>query len=171
MIRALGWLGLLTPIALLALLALVGPGGHASLAGMQPAALLVAALLGASATAVVTSIWIRGRVIPVVTAAERLAAGDLATTVPAHGSGLDNRLARAVAQLGATLATTHDAATTDRLTGVANRPALLGMLFGEVGVAARADQTNEGQEGDRSQQPQPAEGAYHAATVPATGMK
>jgi diguanylate cyclase (GGDEF)-like protein len=130
-------LGLLTPIALLALLALVGPGGHASLAGMQPAALLVAALLGASATAVVTSIWIRGRVIPVVTAAERLAAGDLATTVPAHGSGLDDRLARAVAQLGATLATTHDAATTDRLTGVANRPALLGMLFGEVERAAR----------------------------------
>ena len=137
MIRALGWLGLLTPIALLALLALVGPGGHASLAGMQPAALLVAALLGASATAVVTSIWIRGRVIPVVTAAERLAAGDLATTVPAHGSGLDDRLARAVAQLGATLATTHDAATTDRLTGVANRPARLGMLFGEVERAAR----------------------------------
>ena len=137
MIRALGWLGLLTPIALLALVALVGPGGHASLAGMQPTTLLVAALLGASATAVVTSIWIRGRVIPVVTAAERLAAGDLATTVPAHGSGLDNRLARAVAQLGATIATTHDAATTDRLTGVANRPALLGTLFGEVERAAR----------------------------------
>ena len=35
-------------------------------------------------------------------------------------------------------------------------------------MAAGTDENNESQEGDRSQQPQPAEGTYHAATVPAT---
>jgi len=136
-IRALGWLGFLAPVALLVLVLLVGAGGHATPGGVEPSVLIVAAVLGGSLTAAVASIWIRARVIPVVRAAERLAAGDLGTTVPAHGSGLDDRLARAVAQLGATLATTHDAATIDRLTGIANRPAVLGMLLGEVERAAR----------------------------------
>lgn len=136
-IRALSGLGLLAPIAFVALVLLVLPGGHTTLGGLEPATLLVAAVLGGSVTAAVASIWIRGRVIPVVSAAERLAAGELGTEVPAHGNGLDDRLARAVARLGATLAATHDAATIDRLTGIANRPSLLGMLFGEVERAAR----------------------------------
>jgi len=136
-IRALGWLGLLAPLAFLVLVLLVGAGGHATVGGLEPTELLVAAILGGSVTAAVASIWIRARVIPVVSAAERLAAGEYTTTVPAHGSGLDDRLARAVAQLGTTLAATHDAATIDRLTGIANRPALLGMLLGEVERAAR----------------------------------
>jgi len=136
-IRALGGLGLLAPVAFLALVLLVGPGGQATLDGLDLTLLLVAAVLGGSVTAAVASIWIRGRVIPVVSAAERLAAGELTTAVPSHGKGLDDRLARAVAALGATLASTHDAATIDRLTGIANRPALLGMLFGEVERAAR----------------------------------
>jgi diguanylate cyclase (GGDEF)-like protein len=136
-IRALGGLGLLAPVAFVALVLLVGPGGHAPLSGVDLASLLVAAVLGGSVTAAVASAWIRGRVIPVVSAAERLAAGELATRVPVHASGIDGRLARAVAQLGETLAATHDAATTDRLTGIANRPALLGMLFDEVERAAR----------------------------------
>ena len=38
---------------------------------------------------------------------------------------------------------------------------------GKICVAARADERDEGQEGDRSEKPQPAEGTYHAATVPA----
>jgi diguanylate cyclase (GGDEF)-like protein len=136
-IRALGWLGLLAPVALLVLILLVGASGHATPGDVEPSVIVVAAVLGGSLTAAVASIWIRARVIPVVSAAERLAAGELGTTVPAHGSGLDDRLGRAVAQLGATLATTHDAATIDRLTGIANRPALLGMLLGEIERAAR----------------------------------
>jgi diguanylate cyclase (GGDEF)-like protein len=136
-IRALGWLGLLAPVALIVLILLVGAFGHATLGDVEPSVIVVAAVLGGSLTAAVASIWIRARVIPVVSAAERLAAGELGTTVPAHGSGLDDRLGRAVAQLGATLATTHDAATIDRLTGIANRPALLGMLLGEIERAAR----------------------------------
>ena len=136
-IRALGGLGLLAPVAFVALVLLVGTGGGATLSGVDLTSLLVAAILGGSVIAAVASIWIRGRVIPVVSAAERLAAGELSTAVPAHGKGLDDRLARAVAALGATLASTHDAATIDRLTGIANRQALLGMLFGEVERAAR----------------------------------
>jgi diguanylate cyclase (GGDEF)-like protein len=136
-IRALGGLGLLAPVAFITLVVLVGPGGQATLSGLDATWLLVAAILGGSVTAAAASIWIRGRVIPVVRAAERLAAGELATLVPAQGTGIDGRLGRAVAQLGVTLAATHDAATIDRLTGIANRPALLGMLFGEVERAAR----------------------------------
>ena len=137
MIRALSGFGLLAPIAFLALALLVIAGGPATTGGLEVATLVAAAILGASFTAAITSMWIRGRVIPVVSAAERLAAGELTTLVPAQNSGIDGRLGRAVAKLGATLATTHDAATVDRLTGVANRPALLGMLFGEVERAAR----------------------------------
>ena len=136
MIRALSGLGLLAPVALLAIILLVGPGGHA-LDPLEAAALVVAGLVGGSLTAVVASMWIRGRIIPVVRVAERLAAGELATPLPAHGRGVDGRLARAVAQLGETLAATHDAATIDKLTGIPNRPAVLGMLFGEVERAAR----------------------------------
>jgi len=136
-ICALGRLGLLSPIAFIALVLLVGPGGLAPLGSLELTALLVAAVLGGSVTAAVASVWIRGRVIPVVSAAERLAAGEFATPVPGRRAGMDGRLSRAVAQLGATLAVTHDAATIDRLTGIANRTALLGMLFDEVERAAR----------------------------------
>lgn len=136
-IRALGGLGLLAPVAFLVLVLLVGPAGPLAPSGAEPTSLLAAALLGGSVTAAVVSIWIRGRMIPVVNAAERLAAGELGTAVPAHGNGLDDRLARAVAQLGVTLAATHAAATIDRLTGIANRQALLGLLFEEVERAAR----------------------------------
>ena len=46
---------------------------------------------------------------------------------------------RPSATVAATLAETHDAATTDRLTGIANRPAILAALFSEVERAARYD--------------------------------
>ncbi len=136
-IRALSGLGLLAPIAFLALALLASAGDNTATGVLGPAALLASALLGGGVIAAIASIWIRGRVIPVVIAAERIAAGELTTAVPAQGSGIDGRLGRAVAHLGATLATTHDAATVDRLTAIANRPALLGMLFGEVERAAR----------------------------------
>jgi diguanylate cyclase (GGDEF)-like protein len=130
-------LGLLAPIAFLALLVEASQGGPATVAGPGPAAIVVALILGMSVVAAVTSLWIRGRIVPVIAAAERLAAGDLATVVPASGMGLDGRLGHAVAQLGSTLAISHNAATVDRMTGIANRPALLGMLFGEVERASR----------------------------------
>ena len=137
MIRALSGLGLLAPIAFLALALLMSPMGGSPAVGPATSALLAATILGAALAAAIVSLWIRARVIPVVSAAERLAAGELTTPVPAQNGAIDGRLGRAVAKLGATLAATHDAATVDPLTGIANRPALLGMLFGEVERAAR----------------------------------
>jgi two-component system cell cycle response regulator len=136
-IRALSGLGLLAPVALVALILVAVPGGRAAPAGLPLAALVLAFLLGACVTAALVSIWVRGRVIPVISAAERLAAGEFTALVPAQGMGIDGRLGRAVVRLGETLAAAHDAATMDRLTGILNRPALLGLLFGEVERAAR----------------------------------
>ena len=67
-----------------------------------------------------------------VKAAERLAAGDLQTSVHGSGRGFGGRLARALGAIASALRETHESATTDRLTGVSNRQALLGALFTEV---------------------------------------
>ncbi len=72
-----------------------------------------------------------------VKAAERLAAGDLQTSVHGSGRGFGGRLARALGAIASALRETHESATTDRLTGVSNRQALLGALFTEVERAAR----------------------------------
>ena len=49
-----------------------------------------------------------------------------------RGGGLEARLGDAINAISASLADTHDRATIDRLTGVANRQALLAYLFAEV---------------------------------------
>jgi diguanylate cyclase (GGDEF)-like protein len=72
-----------------------------------------------------------------VRAAERLAAGDLDAVVPRRRSGLDGRLSLALSGIAERLTTTTDAATVDRLTGVATRSALLAHLFNEVDRATR----------------------------------
>ena len=72
-----------------------------------------------------------------VRAAERIAAGDYTVAVPTRGGGLEARLATAINGISTSLADTHDRATIDRLTGVANRQALLAALFAEVERASR----------------------------------
>ena len=72
-----------------------------------------------------------------VKAAERLAAGDLQTSVHGSGRGFGGRLATALGAIASALRETHESATTDRLTGVSNRQALLGALFTEVERAGR----------------------------------
>ena len=74
-----------------------------------------------------------------VKAAERIAGGDytVAVTASTVGGGLAVRLARAINGISRSLAETHDRATIDRMTGVANRQALLGSLFAEVERATR----------------------------------
>ena len=74
-----------------------------------------------------------------VKAAERIAAGDYTVVVKSRGKGLDARLAFAINTISVSLADTHDRATIDRLTGVANRQALLAALFAEVERASRYD--------------------------------
>jgi diguanylate cyclase (GGDEF)-like protein len=75
--------------------------------------------------------------MPVVRSAEELAGGDLGAAVPRRAAGIDGRLTVALETLSRAMAETHDAATTDRLTGIPNRQALLVALFGEVERAAR----------------------------------
>ena len=73
-----------------------------------------------------------------VKAAERIAAGDYddrASRPAATASRAAS--ARAINDIAVALAETHDRATFDRLTGVANRQALLAALFAEVERAGR----------------------------------
>jgi diguanylate cyclase (GGDEF)-like protein len=92
-----------------------------------------------ASSAVVTHAWIGWRLRRLALAVERIAAGDAVPEVPVPRGGAVARLARAVNALAATIGVTREAATIDKLTGVANRQALLGGLFNEVERAARYD--------------------------------
>ena len=100
-------------------------------------AALMAITLGAASTAVLSWLIERIRFGRLVKAAEKIAAGDYTVEVPTTGGGLEARLGIAINGISASLADTHDRATIDRLTGVANRQALLAYLFAEVERATR----------------------------------
>jgi diguanylate cyclase (GGDEF)-like protein len=137
--RLLGILALATPLAfgifLLAvpdaLASQVDEGGRLMLAAFA------AALSGVGLTALLVAGYFRYRFSALVKAAERIAAGDYTTAVVPRSHGLDGRLSRAVNDIAGALADTHDRATIDRLTGVANRQSLLAALFAEVERAHR----------------------------------
>jgi diguanylate cyclase (GGDEF)-like protein len=101
---------------------------------VAPAATLA---IGAGLTVILSWLIVQLRFGRLVRAAERIAAGDYTIEVLAKGGGLDGRLASAINDISASLADTHDRATIDRLTGVANRQALLAALFAEVERASR----------------------------------
>jgi diguanylate cyclase (GGDEF)-like protein/putative nucleotidyltransferase with HDIG domain len=139
--RLLGGLGLLVPVAFVVVL-VAAPGALASLFGdgtQSILAAIAAAAIGVLLTLVIVLLYFVLRYRRLIKAAEQLAAGQLAVSVKAseRGRGLDNRLARAINKIAAKLAETTDAATTDKLTGVANRRALLVELFNEVERANR----------------------------------
>jgi diguanylate cyclase (GGDEF)-like protein len=136
--RLLAVLGLAAPVVAVLAVALAMAGGWPS-AGDHLAIAVVGAVAATVTLAAVVSIWLRARVIPLVRTVERLAEGDLEAAVPSLSRGLGGRFAAAVGSLARTLAETHDAATTDRLTGLANRPAVLAALFTEVERADRYD--------------------------------
>jgi diguanylate cyclase (GGDEF)-like protein len=98
---------------------------------------LVAALVGVLLTAMLVSAHLRYRFDYLVKAAERIAAGDYTGYVHPRGTTLEQRLGKAVNEIAAALVDTHDRATYDRLTGVANRQSLLAALFAEVERATR----------------------------------
>jgi diguanylate cyclase (GGDEF)-like protein len=116
------------------------PDATASFVAASDRATVTAAMAVALAvclTAVVFWIIARIRFGRLVNAAERIAGGDYTVTVGEEGGGLEARLGRAINGISASLADTHDRATVDRLTGVANRQALLAALFAEVERATR----------------------------------
>jgi diguanylate cyclase (GGDEF)-like protein len=98
---------------------------------------ILAAVVGVSLAAAVTRAYVRSRIEPLVRVAERLAAGEKDVLIPTRHDGLGRRLAAAVTTLGASMAEAQSEATTDRLTGIPNRPAIIGSLFTEVERSVR----------------------------------
>src|SRR6266540_3015135 len=137
--RLVGALGLVVPAALFAVLVGVpsilnrsaGEFGYAVLAAVA------AGIIGVCLTTALMWLYVRVRLLAIIEAAEHIAAGQLGMTLEPHGPGVFRRLGRAVNDMSAALLESHDAATVDRLTGVANRQALLAALFTEVERATR----------------------------------
>jgi diguanylate cyclase (GGDEF)-like protein len=98
---------------------------------------LVAAVLGVVLTAILVRAHLQFRYVGLVKAAERIAAGDYTVSVKPRGGALEARLGQAINDIAAALVESHDKATFDRLTGVANRQSLLASLFAEVERASR----------------------------------
>jgi diguanylate cyclase (GGDEF)-like protein len=98
---------------------------------------IVASVVGVALTAVLVRAHMRYRFEYLVKAAERIASGDYTGYVEPRGVGLEPRMARAINDIATALVDTHDRATYDRLTGVANRQSLLAALFNEVERATR----------------------------------
>ena len=139
--RVLVLLGLVAPVGL-AILLIVDRGVLLAGLDQQPrsiAVALAAAFVGVSLTAAVVLAYVRMRLEGLVRSAERLAAGEPAVEVKVPSGGLEGRLGRAIAGVSSAMATSHEAATVDRLTGVPNRQALLMALFTEVERASRYD--------------------------------
>ncbi|MCU0483505.1 MAG: diguanylate cyclase [Chloroflexi bacterium] len=139
MTRLLAGLGLLVPPLLVALVFLATVRNvPADFDEPRIAAVAVlAGLLGAGIAGLGATAWLRGRLMPVVRYAEKMAQGDRGAPAPTRAAGIDGRLATALESLGRSLAETHDAATIDEVTGVPNRQALLVGLFSEVERSAR----------------------------------
>jgi len=137
--RLFGILALAAPVALGVLL-LTAPDAWVTWIDQGVRSLLaafVAAAVGVSLTALLVVGWFRFRFAGLVKAAERIATGDYTTEVSTRHTGLEGRLATAMSGIASALADTTDRATFDRLTGVANRQALLASLFSEVERATR----------------------------------
>jgi len=137
--RLLAGLGLLSPLAIVVLIV----GTQSTMAvqiGESREDLLImgsALAVGIGVTSLVTWLYLRLWFGRLVVAAERMAQGDLEVRVGERGGGLDGRLASAINGIAVSMAETHDAATIDKLTGVANRGTLLAGLFSEVERASR----------------------------------
>ena len=136
--RLLGVLALAAPVAV-GILFLIVPNAMDSWsdAGTRSVlAALVAGALGVSLTTGLMATYLRHGFGRLIKAAEQIASGDYTTNVR-PGAGLEGRLGTAVNEIARTLAETYDRATIDRLTGVANRQAVLAELFTEAERASR----------------------------------
>ena len=140
-LRILGGLGFAVPVGL-AFMLFAAPDVLGEWAVDRPRELIlsVAALIaGVSLTALVVFAYVRFRLERLVRVAERIAEGELAIEVHAPRSGIEGRLGRALGGISTAITSAQEAATVDRLTGVANRQALINALFTEVERASRYD--------------------------------
>jgi diguanylate cyclase (GGDEF)-like protein len=141
MFRLVGGLAVLVPVVL-AVLPLVAPGEVNRVFGPYGESVLLlasAAVAVAWMAAVVTGALTMFRLRRLAAAAERLADGEEEVKVPVYRAGPEARLSRAIARMSVAVDETRQAATIDRLTGVANRAALLDTLITEVERANRYD--------------------------------
>ena len=137
--RLLGILALAAPVAI-GILLLAVPDALSSWVdeGLRSViAAVVAGAIGVFLTSLVVAAHFRFRFNALVKAAERIAGGDYTTQVDRRATGLEGRLGAAINDIAGALTETHDRATVDRLTGVANRQSLLAELFSEVERAGR----------------------------------
>jgi diguanylate cyclase (GGDEF)-like protein len=139
--RLLGGLGLVASVAFIVVLlgAPFALGSRLDVSTSSAASALAVATIGVLLTVVMVLLYFVVRYRRLVRAAEQLAAGKLGVSVEAspRGRGMANRLARAINTISEKLSETTDEAQTDKLTGVANRRALLVDLFNEVERANR----------------------------------
>jgi diguanylate cyclase (GGDEF)-like protein len=139
--RLLGGLGLVAPVVLIFVF-IVMPSAAASWVddGLRSiAAAIAAGAVGVSLTALLVASYAQVRLRQIIKAAERLAQGEFGVSLraPEHHGGPEGRLARALNTISTSMASTTDAATVDKLTGVSNRQTLLESLFNEVDRANR----------------------------------
>jgi diguanylate cyclase (GGDEF)-like protein len=137
--RLLGVLALVAPV-MVGILFLSAPELTASWVDdgyRSIVAAITAVAIGVALTSLIAWAIVRIRYGRLVEAAERIADGDYSVAVPEAGSGIESRLGIAINRISASLADTHDRATIDRLTGVANRQVLLAALFAEIERASR----------------------------------
>jgi diguanylate cyclase (GGDEF)-like protein len=137
--RILGGLGLLAPVGLVVLVfldprALDAWFEHGT---RSIIAAVVAATMGVSLTCVLVFGYVRLRFVRLVQAAERIAGGEMGVEVKKPMGGLETRLAQAIDGISGAIAANQEAATVDKLTGVANRQSLLAALFNEVERSSR----------------------------------
>ncbi|HSK52447.1 MAG TPA: diguanylate cyclase [Clostridia bacterium] len=137
--RLVALLGVIAPLIALGLLFVVPSTAAADIDEgiMALARAALTAVIGVSLAAALLFTYVRFRFARLVKAAEAIAAGDYSVSVLVRGGGNERRLADAINTIAASLTDTHARATVDRLTGVANRPALLAVLFDEVDRANR----------------------------------
>jgi diguanylate cyclase (GGDEF)-like protein len=137
--RLLGVLALVAPV-MVGILFLSDPGLTASWVedgSRSVVAAITAVAIGVALSSLISWTIVRIRYGRLVKAAELIAAGDYTVAVSERGGGIETRLGIAINRISASLADTHDRATVDRLTGVANRQVLLAALFAEVERASR----------------------------------
>ncbi len=132
--RALGALGATAPLALALVVAAILWRDPA--AG-EAVAIVAGIYLGVAVMGALGWGYLRFRIDPLADAIERLADGE---DVPMPTQDLsDRQLARAYRRVADALRAARTAAAVDRLTGVANRPAILATLTAEVERAVRYD--------------------------------
>jgi diguanylate cyclase (GGDEF)-like protein len=139
--RLLGGLGFAAPVALAVVLFFSPESlGEWATGGTRDLVLSLSALVASvSLTAMLIFGYVRFRLERLIRVAERIAQGELAIEVQPPRAGIEGRLGRALGSISTAITTAQEAATVDRLTGVANRQALINALFTEVERASRYD--------------------------------